>query len=172
VWNADGSGVGIRWFDNGSVSSAGLYASDRKANGKWQFFHKNGKPAAIEIYNDGALVNKQYFDENGNNIPDTANKDHIAEFPGGNNAWLKYLQKHLYFPDQYQIKNSDHAVVVVTFTVDEDGNVIEAEASTPFYPAFDRIAENVVRKSPKWLPAINHNRRVKDRFTQAVIFQQ
>lgn len=172
VWNTDGSGIEITWFDNGVPSSGGRYTAGEKPNGKWQFFHSNGKLSAQETYKDGVLTDKQYFDEEGNNMKDTSNSDHPAEFPGGLKAWQKYLTKQLYFPDQYKIVNADSAVVVVAFTIDENGNVTNVFVSTPFYPQFDRIAEGVINKSPKWIPAMQHNRKVKYSLQQAVVFAQ
>jgi len=172
VWNSDGSGIEISWFDNGNPSSAGRYSAGYKQNGKWQYFHKKGRLSALEVYHYGVLTDKQYFDESGNGIADTTNKDHEALFPGGMNAWKKYLEKNLYFPTQYKFENADKAVVVVAAVIDEDGNMTDVEINTPLYPAFDDIALKVVKHSPKWQPAVQHNRRVKYRILQAVYFTQ
>lgn len=172
VWNADGSGVEVSWFDNGNPSAAGRFSAGYKQDGRWRYFHKNGKPGSIELYDKGVLIDKNYFDEEGNPVADTTNKDRKAEFAGGINAWQKYLSKHLYFPSQYKFENADKAVVVINATVDEDGNITDVEVDTPLYPAFDDIAIAAVKKSPKWQPAIQHNRRVKYSFRQPVFFLQ
>lgn len=172
VFNEDGSGVEVNWFDNGNPSSAGRYNAGSKPNGKWQFFHKNGNLSAVEIYNNGNLVSKTLYNEDGTALPDTTSRDREASFPGGVQAWQKFMLKQLWFPDQYKITNADKAVVVVTFTIDEDGNVTDANLLAPFHPAFDNIALKMLAKSPKWIPAIQHNRRVKYRFKQQVTFQQ
>jgi antitoxin component YwqK of YwqJK toxin-antitoxin module len=172
ISNADGSGIEVTWFDNGMISSVGRYSTGVKKEGKWKFFHNNGKLSALEIYHEGFLVDKSYFDEEGNNVKDTVNNDRPANFPGGMEAWRKYVMQGLYFPDQYQIVNSDSAIVVVSFTINENGNVENVFTSTPFYRGFDEIAEKVIRKSPKWSPAIQHNRRVKNEVKQVVIFAQ
>ncbi|HXB95518.1 MAG TPA: energy transducer TonB [Puia sp.] len=172
VYNADGSGVQVHWFDNGNPSSAGILASGSKKNGKWKFFHKNGMVSAIELYDHGLLQQRQYFDESGKPVLDTTNRDRQAEFKGGTSAWLKFLDKHLDFPADYRIANSDEAAVVITMTVDEDGKVTDAYVSTPFYPPFEKMALAAIRRSPSWEPAIDHNRRVSAVFTQPVVFQQ
>ncbi|MCW3106154.1 MAG: Antitoxin component YwqK of the YwqJK toxin-antitoxin module [Segetibacter sp.] len=172
VYNADGSGVSVSWFDNGVPAAAGRYSTGYKRNGQWQFFHKNGKLSSNEIFENGKLVNKQYFDEEGNALPDTTNRDKGAVFNGGMSGWQKFIYKQLYFPSQYKIVNGDQAVVVVDGVIDEEGNMTEVEVSTPFYPDFDKIAVNALRKSPKWTPAIAHNRKVKYKIRQAVTFQQ
>ncbi len=168
----DGSGVQVTWFDNGNPASAGRYGAGMKQNGKWQYFHKNGKLSALETYKDGLLTDKHYFDEEGNQMSDTTNKDEKATFIGGMNAWQKYLYKHIYFPSRFKIINADKAVVVVDGTIDEEGNITDINVSTPFYPEFDAIAVDAMKKSPKWIPAIQHNRKVKYRVRQAVFFSQ
>jgi antitoxin component YwqK of YwqJK toxin-antitoxin module len=168
----DGSGVQITWFENGELSSAGYYSAGMKQNGKWKYFHNNGVLSAMESYQHGRCLDKIYYDENGKAEADTTNKDRDAEFPGGTQAWLKYLSKKAYFPSQYKITNGDKAVVVVTFAVNEAGKLSDVFVSTPFFPQFDRIAENAVAQSPPWKPAIRHNRKVKSQFRQPVSFVQ
>jgi len=170
-WQNDGSGTVINWFDNGNPSSAGRYINWTRPHGKWQFFHDNGKLSALETYVNGQLTDKQYFDENG--APqDTTYHDHWAEFPGGTEGWQNYLYKHLYFPPDYKIVNADKAVSVIAFTIDENGKVQDVYVKTPFYPQFDKIAVDAIKRSPVWKPAIRHNRRVKTQQQQAVTFSQ
>ena len=172
TWNEDGSGIQVSWFENGSPSVAGLYSAGTKQNGKWKYFHNNGAISSVEIFNEGKLTGKTYFDEEGNAQTDTTTKDKDAMFPGGNAAWEKYIYKKIYFPDQYKIVNADKAVVVVSFAVNEEGKVVDVFVSTPFYPEFDKIAESAISNSPKWKPAIKHNRRVKFWMRQPVLFTQ
>ncbi len=61
---------------------------------------------------------------------------------------------------------------MITGIINEDGKVLNAEVSVPLQPEFDKIALNAVNKSPKWIPAISHNRRVYFYFRQLVTFTQ
>ena len=171
VINEEGKRVAVTWFDNGNISSAG-YLVDNTNYGTWKYYHKNGQVSSKETYQNKVVVDKQYFNENSEIIIDTTNKDRDAAFPGGSKAWVKYLQKQIYFPQQFQIVNADKAVVVVTFTINEDGKVEDIEVSTPFYPEFDKIAKNAIMKSPAWIPASNHNRKVKFIMNQPITFAQ
>jgi outer membrane biosynthesis protein TonB len=125
-----------------------------------------------EIFDAGKLVSKQFYDDAGNVVADTTITDRGASFAGGVSAWQKYLYKQLYFPTQWKIENSDIAVVVVDAVIDEDGNVTDVSVNTPFHPDFDRIAVQALKKSPRWIPAIQHYRFVKYKIRQAVSFQQ
>lgn len=170
--NEDGSSVQISWFDNGIPASAGRFTADDKPIGKWQYFHRNGKLSSLETYNNGTLTDSAFFDETGRQTGAPDHKDSEAEFPGGLAKWIKYLEKNLYFPDQYKLVNSDQATVLVSFAVNEDGKVSEVFISSPFHPAFDRIAEEVVKRSPNWNPAFSHNRKIKSWMIQPVSFLQ
>lgn len=172
LWNADGGGVQVSWFENGSPSAAGFYGPGRKARGKWQFFHANGALSALEVYDGELLLSKEYFDESGNKLADTTNKDRSADFQGGDAAWVKYLNKNLYFPSHMKFTEPGKAVVVIGFAIDEEGKVTDAYVETSLHPEMDKAAMNVIRKSPRWHPAINHNRRVKAYRRQPVTFSQ
>ena len=172
VYSPDGLSVSVSWFDNGNISSAGHLNLVQAYHGKWQFFHRNGKLSAVEIYNNGKLTDRKYFTEDGSPMTDTTDKTKAATFPGGIPEWMKYLEKKLVFPYNYQIVNGDRATVVVEFTVNENGDVKDVNIRTPFHPAFDNIALNVFNNAPKWIPAINHNRKVKYNHRQTVTFRQ
>lgn len=168
VWKEDESGVFISWFDNGMPSSGGMYAAGKKLHGKWRFFHKNGKPSAIEAYDKGKLLSAEYFDESGNRM-DSALQDKRATFPGGSSNWRRYLEKNLKIPNESGLI-SEAIVVVVNAVVDEDGNVSNVEVSIPGRPAYNESAVNVMANSIKWIPAISHNRRVVSAIRQQVNF--
>ncbi len=63
------------------------------------------------------------------------------------------------------------AAVVVTFTVDVNGQVKDAYISVPFYGTFNTEVLRSVLNCPKWHSAIEHNRRVEDSWSQAVVFK-
>lgn len=167
----DRSGVMVSWFDNGVPSAAGRCSANLKQDGKWKYYHKNGNLSSVEIYKDSKLVDKQYFNEKGELMKDTTNNDRIAEFKGGMEAWLKYITHKIYFPANYKIINADMAIVVVSFIINEDGDVENVFTSSPFKENFDQIAEKAIKKSPKWIPAMKHNRRVKQKMTQPLCFR-
>jgi len=171
VYHANGSSVHVYWFDNGSIASAG-YASGDKQTGRWKYFHRNGKMAAIEDYDAGKLTARTYYDEEGVQLQDTTNRDREAEFKGGSSAWRSYLENKLQFPPNVKLVNTDVITVVVVATVDEDGKLSDIYIDTPFDPLFNDEAVRVMKKSPKWVPAVSHNRRVKQVIRQPVSFGQ
>ncbi|TDH25234.1 hypothetical protein EXU57_14105 [Segetibacter sp. 3557_3] len=172
IYNPDGSGVEVSWFEDGSPSSAGRYGPGRRKQGKWQYFHRNGKLSALEVYEDNRLLSKQHYNEEGHHLSDSLKPDRPAMFMGMKGDWQRYLQKQLYFPSRYKIVNGDQAVVVVNGVIDEEGKMTAVEVHTPFHPQFDQIAVMAMKNSPKWMPAISHNRRVKFSIRQTITFHQ
>lgn len=171
VYTSDGKAVYVSWFDDGNPSSAGRLDNGKK-EGPWQYFHKNGNKAALEKYRQDELLSRIYYDEQGNALADTSNKDREAEFKGGEEKWRDYLTGSLEFPANVKLVNTDVITVVVNATVDEEGKISDVYVSVPFNPKFDDEALRAMKRSPKWLPCIRQNRRVKSYIRQPVSFRQ
>jgi TonB family protein len=168
----DGRGVNASWFENGNPSFAGLCASGEKQHGTWKYYHNNGAISSVEVYDNGKLLSKTFYDEAGKMQKDTSNIDKEAVFAEGKKAWIKYLATNANFPSEYKIVNGNKATVVVAFEINEEGNVENAFVDAPFSPEFDKLALNTIKNSPKWKPAIEHNRRVKARLKQPITYMQ
>lgn len=165
-----GNGTFVSWLTNGQPSAVGKYIDYNKQNGKWQYFHNNGKLSSIELYDKGSLKDKQYFDENGNPT-DTTNNDRAVQFTGGSKKWNNYISSSVHFPN-LQFSNGYLAVVVVEGTINEEGKVIDAEVTVPVHPDFDKAVLQPVLNSPSWQPCIEHNRKVCSTFRESVSFEQ
>ncbi|HWB26762.1 MAG TPA: energy transducer TonB [Chitinophagaceae bacterium] len=94
-----------------------------------------------------------------------------ASFPGGPEAWTKYLQRNL----RAEVASDNGAppgnyTVVVSFLVDKDGNISEVKAeNNPGYGTADE-AVRVIQRGPKWNPAIQNGRKVIYRQKQSITF--
>jgi antitoxin component YwqK of YwqJK toxin-antitoxin module len=171
AFNSDGSSVSVSWFEDGTPAAAGRRDVNYKKHGTWQYFHRNGVLSAKEVFQNGTLVTKLHFDEQGAPT-DTSNVDRPAIFQDGLKDWQKHVKRRLYFPSQYKLVNADRIVVIVEGVIDEQGRMTEVEVTTSFHPDFDRIAVQMMKASPKWKPAVQHNRNVKHKVRQAVYFAQ
>ena len=89
-------------------------------------------------------------------------------FPGGPAAWLKFLQRSLQAPED--IEPGRRIEVYVRFWVDVDGSVSRAEIIKSGGNAFDKEVLRVVKKMPKWEPALQAGRPIAVAFQQPVIF--
>ncbi len=171
IMHKGGHGVKVSWFDNGNPSEAGIYTEFDKKNGKWKYFHKNGNLSSEEVYDTDILLNKKFYNEDGS-PGDTSQGERPASFPGGGKKWSKFISSQLYFPSRLEFQNVAVASVMVTATLNEEGEVIDAEVIVPLHPEFDKIALNAIKKSPKWQPAVSHNRKVYSTIKQTVSYSQ
>ncbi len=94
-----------------------------------------------------------------------------ARFPGGAAEWKKFLERNL---DNNEPANQgappNRYTVVVSFIVDKEGNVSDIRAESD--PGYGIAAEaiRVIRKSKKWLPAMQNNHNVIFRQRQSITF--
>lgn len=93
-----------------------------------------------------------------------------SSYPGGNEAWRRFLNKQLSrsYP-QEAIENNIQGKVVIQFIVDAEGNVSNVEAISGPPELYD-AAISVIKKSGKWIPAVQNKNHVKSYKRQPIIF--
>ena len=92
------------------------------------------------------------------------------EFPGGNAALFKFVQKTIQYP-QMERDNDIQGKVVVRLLVDETGTVSDVEILRHVSPGFDKEAVRVVKALPKWKPATYNNKPVAVYYVLPVVFR-
>jgi protein TonB len=93
-----------------------------------------------------------------------------ASFPGGPQAWARFLNKNFRYPEGAS-EAGISGTVMVQFIVDKDGNVSEVEAiSGPETGGLREEAVRVIKKSGKWIPALQNGRYVRAIRRQPVTF--
>lgn len=93
-----------------------------------------------------------------------------AEFPGGPDAWRRYLERNLQYPESAQ-ENGTQGVVKVQFIVDREGNISEVQALNDPGDGLAEEAVRIIKKGPKWKPAEQNGRKVIYRHIQAITFK-
>lgn len=92
-----------------------------------------------------------------------------SSFPGGTQAWLRFLTTHVEYPPKAAKKNVQ-GTVVVQFIVDKQGGISDVQAISG--PELLRdAAVKVIRQSPRWAPAIQRGRKVKSYKKQPITFK-
>ena len=79
-------------------------------------------------------------------------------FPGGSAAWLKFLQRILQAPED--VEPGKRIEVLIRFWVDIDGSVSRPEIIKSGGTAFDKEVMRVMKKMPKWEPALQAGRPI------------
>jgi len=108
-------------------------------------------------------------------IPDpgpTGNFDPVEklpEFPGGKEAWAKFLSRYLQVPEELQA--GERRTVQVKFWVSATGEVTQFEIIQSAGNSFDREVIRVLKKMPRWKPAIQNGHAIALSFVQPVTFQ-
>ncbi len=94
-----------------------------------------------------------------------------AEFPGGQQGWIRYLERTLNrdLPVENGAPPGKYSVVV-SFVVSRDGSISDVKAENdPGYGTKDE-AIRVITRGPKWKPAVQNGRNVIYRHRQAIVF--
>jgi protein TonB len=87
------------------------------------------------------------------------------KFPGD---WPGFLQRYLQSPEE--LEPGQRVEVLVRFWVDVDGSVSRPEVIKSGGASFDKEVLRVLKKMPKWEPAMQAGHRVAVAYTQPVIF--
>lgn len=126
-------------------------------------------PAVIDE-GKGVVVEQKKVEEDENKIFEKVEIE--AEFPGGQGAWKKYLERNL----QGNVPIDNEAPpgvykVEVQFVVDKAGNISDVKALTNHGYGMEQEAVRVIKKGPGWTPAQQNGRNVTAYRRQPVTFQ-
>lgn len=94
-----------------------------------------------------------------------------AQFPGGQAAWVRYLQKNL--NPNAPIDNGAPGgtyQVIVKFIVSKDGTISDVQAETKHGYGMEAEAIKIIKKGPKWTPALQNGRNVNAYRRQPITF--
>jgi hypothetical protein len=94
-----------------------------------------------------------------------------AEFPGGSQAWTGFLERNL----NTQIPVTKRApigtyTVIVQYVVGTDGSISDVKAKTNHGYGMEEEAVRVIKRGPRWTPAIQNGRPVNAYRRQPITF--
>ena len=93
-----------------------------------------------------------------------------ASFPGGDAGWSRYVKKEIESHIDELTEAGQSGQCRVRFIVSKDGTVSDVVALTMKGSKLAEIAENAIRKGPKWTPAEQNGRHVNAYREQPVTF--
>ncbi len=88
-------------------------------------------------------------------------------FPGGQSAYFRFLKKNLRLPKK---QKAIHGRVVVNFYVEKSGNLTNVKIIYSSSQAFGVEALRVVKKFPKWIPAMQNGGPVGIQYSLPINF--
>jgi antitoxin component YwqK of YwqJK toxin-antitoxin module len=121
-----------------------------------------GQKGVMIKYKDGVATRDSLF----------TREEREASFPGGQQAWAKFLQENLdaNVPVRKKAKAGKYQVVV-RFIVNKDGEISDISAETNLGHGMEQEVIRLIKTSPKWIPASQYGRKVNAYRRQPVTFQ-
>lgn len=168
-FDALGRGVEFKWHDDGTPAAAGRWTADTVKTGRWQYFHRNGKVQAIEDYYEGKATTILCYDAEGQPLASCEQKS--ATFPGGEQGWRRYVERNLDASiPVYKRSPPGSYTVIVQFIINTDGSIEGVEALTRHGYGMEEEVVRLIKKGPKWVPAMEFGTKVKAYRKQPVTF--
>lgn len=93
-----------------------------------------------------------------------------AEFPGGQQALMKWLAQNIQYPTDAVI-NEIEGRVVLRFIVEKDGSIGDVDIVKGVDPSLDAEAVRVVSTMPRWEPGRNGGEPVRSYFNIPILFK-
>lgn len=97
--------------------------------------------------------------------PVTAGEEHLAQFPGGESAWARFVERNfdaIRFRDAIPDTVPDYTESLkVRFLINQNGRAEKPEYSQGASAAFKQAITDLLKKSPAWQPQIKGDSPVK-----------
>jgi len=166
------NGTCIYYYPDGVADSTGEFLNGLQ-NDKWYFLNHDGQLIRKKTYDNGVLLSDSSF------IPqkkDPSKKVELqpgeieSEYPGGLQAWARFLNKNLHYPER-ALNSVIQGEVRILFVVDTEGNFINPEIYKSVEYSLDEETLRILQKSGKWVPAEKDQKKVKSYKMQPIIFK-
>ncbi|RZK15346.1 MAG: TonB family protein [Pedobacter sp.] len=164
----DGNGHLIEMTKSGDeqLIEEGDYMNGFK-HGTWNGKYSNKDDIFRELYENGALKSGEST-KDGKIYPYTATME-APSYPGGQQAWNKYLGSTVKYPaDAYRL--GIRGRVMLNFVIDQKGNLVEIKIDKAVYPSIDLEAIRVLSAAPRWKPAKQRGIPVRVKYNQSINF--
>jgi len=94
-----------------------------------------------------------------------------AAFPGGETAWRRFLEKNLNASTPIDNGAPEGSYkVIVRFIVSKDGSISDVQAESKYGYGMEDEAVKVIKRGPKWTPALQNGRHVNAYRRQPITF--
>ncbi len=96
--------------------------------------------------------------------------EQMPQYPGGQEAMMRYLSQHIRYPEQAYTEGIEGRVIA-QMVIDTDGNATDITIVRSVHPDLDREAVRVLSDMPQWIPGRQRNQVVKVRYTVPIRFK-
>ncbi|MBS1501685.1 MAG: TonB family protein [Bacteroidetes bacterium] len=128
-----------------------------------------GDPNADIVINEpvGNSDVKQVTEEDPNKIFTAVEEE--PSFPGGQDAFIKYLSKNIHYPAVAR-ENGVQGKVFLSFVCEKDGSLTDIKVVRGIGSGCDDEAVRVLKNSPKWTPGVQNGKHVRVAYTIPITF--
>lgn len=128
---------------------------------------KGDKNADVTIDEPVGNSDQKVTEEDPNKI--FTSVEQVPEFPGGLEAFGKYLSKNIRYPAVAR-ENNTQGRVIVSFVCERDGSLTDVKVARGIGDGCDEEAVRVIKASPKWKPGIQNGRPVRVAYSVPIAF--
>ncbi|HSB94379.1 MAG TPA: energy transducer TonB, partial [Flavitalea sp.] len=131
----------LQYRADGGLRATGHYKDNKKSD-SWKTYDDEGKLVSFLKYENDSLIETVGVEKKDPVIA----YEKKAEFPGGDNAWKKYINKSLE-RNRPAAKTAGGGMVVVTFVITENGQVEDAQIVKSLEFSLDEDFLTTIRQS-------------------------
>ena len=124
--------------------------TDGVKHGVWKGAETGNGMSFIETYEGGKLIGGESIREGVKYKYTFAMQ--APSFKGGMAKFYQYLASSMRYPND-ATKNNIEGTVIVEYTVEKDGRLVDVQIKKSVYPSIDEEARRVIMSAPKWIPA-------------------
>lgn len=96
--------------------------------------------------------------------------EEMPQFPGGNEAMIKFIAENLIYPKTAMDKG-EQGRVIVSFVINKRGKVGDVKLIRSVSPELDAEAIRVIQAMPDWIPGKQKGKAVNVRYTIPIVFK-
>lgn len=157
-----------KWYENGQIQED-IDFENGKLNGQVLTYWDNGQLKRKDIYENDELVEGKVWNADGT---EAAYYDFqiMSAFPGGMDGLIQYLSKNVQYPRKSRRKGIQGRVLVA-FIIEKDGSLSNVEVLEGVNDEIDAEAVRVIKRMPKWKPAMEDGEEVRVLFRMPIAFR-
>jgi TonB family protein len=166
ILTQNGKGFWITYNDNFTLITEQGKVVNGLQDSVWKIAYSTTE-GEIDTYKKGELIKSQLYPIRDNTI--TSNGDQVPEFPGGLDAFFKFLGKNIRYPANAR-ENGTQGRIIISFVVEKDGSLTDVKVVKGIGDGCDEEAVRVIKMSPKWNPGVQDGKPVRVKYSVPIAF--
>lgn len=168
--SGSGAGKSLFYYEDSTLSGEGKYTIGNLKDSIWVYYRKDGSVSAKEYYDSGDFQKYEFYDKDGNIYGIDCDTSFVNAYPRYDVR--RFLAMNTKMPHGIDMNpGSGTYRILIGFVVNRDGSLSNFEVVLPSMSYYNDAAMTVVKKLPRWVPAIHKNRPVTTYYTIPITFR-